>query len=645
LTFEEAATLPVAFLTAHYALNQLGRLARGERVLIHAATGGVGLAAIQLARAAGAEIFATAGTEEKRRLLRALGVRLVMDSRSLEFADRVLEATDGEGVDVVLNSLAGRAIDKGLSVLRDHGRFLEIGKRDIYQNRRIGLRPFRRSLSFVGIDLDREMRSRPEQLSALFRELMQRFDTGELAPITHRTFPIGGVVGAFRHMAQAKHIGKVVVSMQEPEVSAVPLVEEGIRFREDGTYLITGGLGGFGLTVADWLVNQGARHVALVGRSGAATDEARQAVEALRERGAEVRVVQADVSDPDEVGRVLDGIEDSMPPLRGIFHAAMVLRDRLALGLDEEHLRDVWGPKIVGAWNLHVRTRQRELDCFVLFSSMAGVIGAGGQANYAAANTFLDALAFHRRARGLPALAVSWGYLGEVGFVARHSAVGERFEAIGVKSFSPRQALRLLGRFLRQQRTHVGVMRVEWGQWARAASAFAIPPRFQQLADEAADDEGSLGTSGAAIRRALLAADPSERRDLITSLIRDHVARILGHSADQLDLERPLADLGLDSLMAVELRNWIEGELRVTLPAAELLRGPSVSRLTDLLLEQLADGESGPKGAAADEIPAAAGEDAEQREAEELLAQVDELPDEQVDKLLDRMETGRAEQV
>jgi acyl transferase domain-containing protein len=644
LSFEQAATVPVAFLTAHYALNHLGQLSEGERVLIHSGSGGVGLAAIQLAERAGAEIFATAGTPEKRDFLASLGVRRVMDSRSVEFADEILDATQGEGVDVVLNSLAGDAVHKSLSVLRRYGRFLEIGKRDIYTGSRLDLSPFRRNLSYMAIDLDGVARERPRLLRRLFREVMDELEKGTLAPLPHRVYPISRTAGAFRNMAQAKHVGKIVVSLQEDDVPVGPPSEETVSFAADASYLMTGGLGGFGLVVAEWMVERGARHLVLMGRSGAGTPEARSAVERLRGRGAHVMVAEADVSVPADVARVLDEMDRSMPPLRGVFHAAMVLDDALALNMTEQQLRTVWEPKVLGALNLHAQTANRPLDFFVLFSSMSAVLGAGGQANYAAANTVLDSLAFHRRSKSLPAVSVSWGYLAEVGFVARHKGLGERFEAMGHKSIKPAEAVTLLGRFLRQAPANVGVIRMDWERLGNFMGVSSLAPRFVDLARElSAGAASSPKQSASAVRKALLAAPPAERREKIIALLREQVSRILGTAEDKLDADRPLTEFGLDSLMAVELRNWIEGDLRLTLSSVEILRGPSLSQLADLLAEQFAKLEAGsvapsqPQEArpSEEDIPLRA--ERSDEEDERVVAEVDEMSDDEVLTLLERM--------
>ncbi|MGH7221894.1 MAG: SDR family NAD(P)-dependent oxidoreductase, partial [Gemmataceae bacterium] len=613
-TFEEAATLPIAFLTAAYALEHLGHLSSGERVLIHSATGGVGLAAVQLARRAGAEIFATAGTPEKRDYLKTLGIEHVMDSRTLAFADEVLERTGGQGVDVVLNSLAGEALVRGVETLADYGRFLEIGKRDVYSNSRLGLRPFRKNLSFHAIDLDRLIRERPALLGKLLRQIVQDANQGRLAPLPHTVYPIAEAVSAFRFMQQSKHIGKIVLSMQQPR-GATPLAiapaEEPITFRAEATYLITGGLGGFGLAAARWMVERGARHLALLGRRGLHSDESRQAVAELQQRGARVVVHRADVAKEDDLASVLAEIERTRPPLRGVLHSAMVLEDALLFNLDRERMRRVLAPKVAGTWNLHRQTLGHSLDFFVLFSSLSSVFGHAGQGNYAAANLFLDALAWHRRAHGLPALTINWGYLGDVGYLAERPQLGERLQRQGVLSFTVKQALTLLERTMQRQAIQVSVMRVDWSRWRGLGVTGRVSPRFAHLLRQESAEDGLARTPAKPLAASL------------DALIRDKVARVLGTSVDRLDGDKPLLNLGIDSLMAVELRNWIEQELRLNLPIMELMRSPSLSRLTDLLLELLAASET-------PAVPPAK----PQAAADDLLAKIEEMPGEDVDALL-----------
>src|SRR3954453_14617544 len=486
-SFEEAATTPIAFLTGYSSLHYLGPMQAGDRMLIHSAAGGVGLAAIQLAQRAGAEIFATAGTPAKRDLLRAMGVKHVMDSRSLAFADEVMRSTGGRGVDIVLNSLAGEAIPKSLSTLASYGKFIEIGKRDIYEDSKLGLRPFRNNLSLFAVDLDKLCAQRPELVGSFLHDLMRGFEDGSLHPLPHRVFSVPDVVSAFRYMAQAKHIGKVVVSMHE-EVAVALRAEETLALRDDGTYLITGGLGGFGLEVAQWLADNGARHLVLMGRSGVSSHEAEAAIGAMREAGVDVVVARADVTHEEQVAGVLAGIRQSMPPLRGLVHAAMVLDDALLPQLDEERMRKVMAPKMVGAWNLHAQTLDDPLDFFVSFSSLTSMIGNPGQGNYVAANAFLDALAYHRRLQGLPALTVNWGAVSGAGYVAQNPEIASKLEHVGVMSLPAQQLLTILGALLRHDAVQIGVGHIDWPRLAKV-HLIRTSPRLAHLTEAIAGGE------------------------------------------------------------------------------------------------------------------------------------------------------------
>ncbi len=593
ISFEEAATIPVVFLTAYYALHELGRIRKGERVLIHSAAGGVGLAAIQLAQKAGAEIFATAGSPEKREFLKALGVPHVMDSRSTAFADEVMQRTAGKGVDIVLNSLAGEAIPLSLSLLAPYGRFIEIGKRDIDGNSKLGLRPFQNNLSFFAVDLDRLWRERPDFGQELFRELMKHFEEGTLHPLPHRVFPISKVRDAFRYMVRALHIGKIVVSLQDPDVVVAPAAQEKVTFRPDGTYLITGGLGGFSLAVAQWLVQNGAKHLVLMGRSGAASPAAQSAVKTLEAAGANVVVAKADVSQATQVADVLADIKQSLPPLRGIIHAAMVLDDAILLQLDGKRFFKVMAPKVIGAWNLHSQTLNTPLDLFVNFSSFTSAVGNPGQGNYVAGNAFLDALAHHRRQKGLAGLTVNWGVIADVGFVAQNTDVNEHLQRIGFKSLPSQQALSMLGELLLLEAVQTMVVPMNWQRWCQVHAAGASG-RFSYLRGEEAisEEPGSSSNKGDSLRNALMAAEPIERQQLLKSYLCEQVARVLGASAAKLDSSKPLTNLGLDSLMAVELSNRIKSDLSVDVPTMKLMRGPSISQLAGELIEKLTPASS-----------------------------------------------------
>ncbi len=575
----EAAALPTAFLTAHHALTTLARVGAGERVLIHAGTGGVGLAAIQIARRAGAEIFATAGSPEKRDYLRALGVRHVMDSRSLDFADAVIAATGGRGVDVVLNALPGAFIDKGLSVLAPFGRFVEIGKRDIYADTPIGLAALRQNIAFMVVDLARAAEQRPQILVEGMARVAGLIEAGELKPLPVERFPLSRVVEAFRQMAAAKHIGKVVVTFDGEPARIVRHADRPAAFRADGTYLVTGGLGGFGLATARWLVENGARHVVLASRSGVA---APGALDEMRARGATVTPVAADVTRRGDVDAVLAAIAASGVALRGIFHAAMVLDDDFIAKLDDERMRRVMAPKLLGAWNLHAASRGLPLDHFVLYSSIASVVGSNGQANYVAGNRFLDALAEYRRQRGLPALAVNWGALAGTGHLVKREDVARYLNAAGIASIPADDALAALGRLLQRDAATVAYAGIDWQRLARVNPALGDSPRCRHLGDGARSEEG-----GGSVRAELLAAAPERRGGMLADYLRRQVASVLKTAPAAVEPTRPLSEFGLDSLTSFELKNRIETQLGLTIPIGKFLQRPSVATLAEAFLERL----------------------------------------------------------
>jgi len=601
-SFGQAATIPIAFLTAYYSLNYLAKLSRGERVLIHAAAGGVGLAAVQLARHAGAEIFATAGSPEKRAYLKSMRVPHIMDSRSLNFADEIMKKTGGKGVDVVLNSLPGEYITRSLSVLGAYGRFVEIGKTDIYQNKPLGLFPFRNNLSYFALDLERVCRERPDLLRSLLLELMAMFKQGSLKPLPHNIFSVEDAANGFRYMARRKNIGKVVISFSSGESKNSS--ERSAAPRADATYLITGGHGGLGLSVARWLSEKGARHLVLLGRSGnslAGEDLIRE----LKESGTDVVTIQGDVSNQGDVIRALGKIRNTMPPLRGIIHAAGVLDDRVFLKLDSESFRRVLAPKVLGAWNLHSLTEDLPLDFFVLFSSVASVLGSPGQANYAAANAFLDGLAEDRRSRGLPCLSINWGPWAEVGMAAR--AASARGPASRVMHpLAPAQALAVLDRlFEKNGSPQAVVMSVDWALLERSFSGQQPPSLIADLVREkgcAATAKASRGSGPRFSTEEFWTAPASQRHGIILAHVQKSLAQVMALESPELDPEESLSNLGLDSLMALELQHSLEESFNVKLPIELLMGMPSLNEFVNRLLEMFSKTEPKPAQESSQEI-------------------------------------------
>jgi NADPH:quinone reductase-like Zn-dependent oxidoreductase/thioesterase domain-containing protein/SAM-dependent methyltransferase/acyl carrier protein len=583
MSLEEGATLPTAFLTAHYALDHLARLQPGERVLIHAAAGGVGQAALQVARRLSLEVYATAGTPEKRELLRRMGVPHVMSSRSLAFADEILAATEGRGVDAVLNSLAGDFVPKSLSVLAPFGRFLEIGKVDVYRNAKIGLQALRHNASYFVVDLAQHFLERRDSVGEMLRELAALFATGELRPLPFTTFPIGEAALAFRHMGQGKHVGKNVLTFASAGVRVAFRDEPGHRFRPDATYLVTGGAGGFGLEVAKWIAREGGRHLVLMSRSGPRDAAASASIHELRAAGVEVVDARGDVGRREDVKRVLEQLRRDQPPLKGVFHAAVHMDDEFVTRQDQDRVRRVLEPKMQGAWNLHLETLAEGLEHFLCFSSFSTVIAIPKQASYNAGNAFLDQLAQYRRARGLPALSVNFGPLLGAGFVERQGRDGEALAKLGFDAFRIEEALRLLERLLFVESANVAAGRIDWELLVRLSPFVAASRTYRSLVG-AARDAGPRGS----LRARLAAAAGPDRGRLVEQFIASQVAAVFGTAEERIDRSAPLTALGLDSLMVLELTNRVEREAGVRLPMASLLVGPTIAELGATLVRLLA---------------------------------------------------------
>ena len=583
MPLEGAATLPTVFLTAQYAIRVLARMQEGERILIHAAAGGVGQAAIQIAQDIGLEVFATAGSPEKRQLLADLGVRHIMNSRSLDFADEIMEITGGRGVDAVLNSLAGPFVPKSYAVLAPFGRFLEIGKVDVYNNSKIGMAALKHNISYFVIDLAECLERQPQLITSLFAELADKFASGVYRPLSHKVFPIDEVVDAFRYMAQGQHVGKNVLSFDATELSIGPCTQDGHLFRADGSYLISGGAGGFGLEVARWLAKHGARHVVLMSRSGPRDDADIAAIEQLRADGIHVVDARGDVTNPADVQRIVQDIRKKHPPLRGVIHGAMVLDDGFIVDLDDERFQNVMRPKMVGAWNLHTTTLDDPLEHFISFSSFSSVAGGAKQSNYNAGNFFLDSLSCHRRALGLPALTLNWGGISGAGFVHRNQKISEYFERIGFQSISVEDALRVLQMMLQYDPGQMAVARVDWKNMERFSPFVAMSSMFLPLTRESA-----VEGAGASKRPLIMAAPAEEKPGLVRTLLAEHLAAVCGIDVSKVDPNTSIIRLGLDSLMAIELINRVENELGLILPMGKVISGPTLGELADTVVQLLA---------------------------------------------------------
>ncbi|MDV3136833.1 MDR/SDR family oxidoreductase, partial [Mycobacterium sp. 29Ha] len=459
----QAAAVTTAHATAYHGLHDLAHIVSGDKVLIHSATGGVGQAAIAIARAAGAEIFATAGSPQRRQMLRDMGIEHVYDSRGVEFAEEIRRDTDGYGVDIVLNSVTGAAQRAGVELLAVGGRFVEIGKRDIYGDTRLGLFPFRRNLAFYGVDLGLLSYGHPKRMRDLLRTVYWLVAQGEL-PIPESThYPIGDAAAAIRLMSSAQHTGKLVLDVPRTGSSRVivPPAEVPV-FRGDGAYVVSGGLGGLGLFVAEKMAAAGCGRIVLSSRSQP-TPEAMQTIERIRAMDTDIEVECGDIARPETAARLVAMATATGLPVRGVLHLAAVVEDATLGTITDELIERDWAPKVYGAWNLHNATAGQPLDWFCSFSSAAALVGSPGQGAYAAANSWLDAFTLWRRAQGLPATAIAWGVWAKIG---RASALAEGADA----AIAPDEGAYALEALLRHDRGYSGYAPITGTPWLTAFS-------------------------------------------------------------------------------------------------------------------------------------------------------------------------------
>jgi acyl transferase domain-containing protein/NADP-dependent 3-hydroxy acid dehydrogenase YdfG/acyl carrier protein len=586
LSMQQAASIPLAFATAWHSLYELARLRAGERILIHSASGGTGLAALQLAQRAGAEIFATAGRDEKREFLRRAGVAHVMDSRSLDFTREILEATGGRGVDVVLNSLSGAASDASFAALASDGRFIELGKTDIYADRPIAAKWFKRRIGVFSVDLAGLAAQRPDRFATLFQTVMREFENRRLEPLPVTSYPAQDASAALREIAQARHIGKLAVSFAQPPKEVVAGAERS-ALRPEACYLITGGAGAMGASLAVWLADQGAKHLWLTGRS-ASGERDRGLIASLAERGVAAHYVSADVASQPDVLALLREIDAAGHELRGVFHLAGILEDKIVANVDAGSLQRVFAPKFIGAWTLHRATLGRKLDYFVMYSSMAGLVGSPGQFAYNAANAAVDGLARYRRARGEAATSICWGPIAAVGLAAENSRRSESIAWRGLNAISLDDANAMLHEVLESKVAHVGVVDWNYRQYFEAMPIMTQLSSFSRLRDRSAS---SAKGGGRQLFRELEELPAAERAARLEAHLRGELATVLRVDATRVERTTPFASLGLDSLMGLEMRNRVEMATGLKLSATVLWTYTNITSLAAFLLREMFPGQ------------------------------------------------------
>ncbi|MGB6162338.1 MAG: SDR family NAD(P)-dependent oxidoreductase, partial [Pseudonocardiaceae bacterium] len=583
-SFEQAASVPVAFLTAYYGLRDLAGLAEGESVLIHAASGGVGMAAVQLARHVGAELFGTA-SPSKWDTLRSLGLddEHIASSRTLGFDKQFLATTGGRGVDVVVNSLTGDFVDASLALLPNGGQFLELGKTDV----RVAddVHDHYQGVSYQAYDL---RDAGPERIHEMLTELVELFEHGDLTPLPVTTWDIRRAPEAFRYLSQARHVGKIVLTVP-------PGVDP------DGTVLVSGaGMVG-GLVSRRLVVEHGVRHLILASRRGRSATGAAELETELTALGAQVRFAHCDLADRAAVAAVLATVS-AEHPLTAVVHTAGVLDDAVVPALTPERLNTVFRPKIDGAWNLHELTQHLDLAAFVLFSSAAGVLGNPGQANYAAANAFLDALARYRRAHGLAAVSLAWGFWARSSDMTAHLGQIdlERTRRDGMAALSSEEGMMLFDAGMRSVDPVLVAAKLDIPGLRRRAASGNVPALLRGLVGHSRRAVPAVAVPQGDLAQRLAGLDQVGRDQFLLDSVRRHAATVLGHTTVNLvEAGRAFKEVGFDSLTAVELRNRLTAATGVRLPATVVFDHPNPVALARHLRAKLTGNPAAAAGAMA----------------------------------------------
>ncbi|MEV6560925.1 type I polyketide synthase [Nocardia sp. NPDC051756] len=569
-SFEQAAAVPVVFATAYYALVDLAGLQAGERLLVHTATGGVGLAAIQLARHLGAELFVTA-SEPKWPVLRELGFSddRIGNSRTLDFEQKFLAQTGGQGVDVVLDSLAGEFVDASLRLLPRGGRFLEMGANNLRD-------PAETAAAYPGVRyqaFDLSELSAPH-LQRILSELFALFEAGVLQPLPVTRWDVRRTPEVLRFVSQARHIGKNVLTIPQPLDRA-------------GTVLITGGTGGLGAVVARHLVaRHGVEHLVLASRRGPAAEGVAELVAELREAGASVEVVVCDVSDGDAVRALVSGI-DPGHPLTGVVHAAGALDDGLFTDLTADRVGKVLAPKVDAAWYLHEAVKDLPLSMFVLFSSIAGVLGSLGQSNYAAANAFLDALAVYRRRHGMAATSIAWGLWEQATAMTASltKADRERLAAGGFVPIATDDGMAMLDAAVGSGQGCVVASRIDTAVLQKVDT---VPPMLRGMVRRTRKTADTRTGQASGLVATLTGLSPAEQGRIVLDVVRSHACAVLGHaSVEAVGADDVFKDLGFDSLAAVEFRNRLKNATGLKLPTTVVFDYPSPTLLAGYIAAEI----------------------------------------------------------
>ncbi|KMU74437.1 LOW QUALITY PROTEIN: fatty acid synthase S-acetyltransferase [Coccidioides immitis RMSCC 3703] len=590
LSFEEAASLPMAYCTAYICLTGLAHLQREQTVLIHAAAGKCGTGGYHDS-ASCAEVFVTVGTPEKRELMiHRYGIPEdhLFSSRDTSFGAGVLSATHGRGIDVVLNSLSGSLLQESFNVLAPFGHLVEIGQRDLDANSYLAMRPFNHSASFSSFSLLALAQHNPRQLHRAMVEITQLVGEHKLSPVHPLTsYPMRDVSEAFRHLQTESHVGKAVLSIGSDVT--VPMLQRSLtpKFSPDASYLLVGGVGGIGCSIARWMADQGAKNVIILSRSAGRSEQAAALVDELSQVGCRVKAVSCNVSSGSGLADSLRQCqEDGLPPIRGVIQGAMVLKDTLLERMTLVDYQTAIHPKVHGTWNLHTQFAQTDsLDFFVMLSSAVAVAGNASQANYAAGGSYQDALARWRVSQGLPGVSINLGAVKGIGVAANTGVLGH-LQRVGYSPINEEQVLSILGTTILHPydpQVVVGLDSRPGSHWdAKGESQLGRDMRFAALKPRETDSAGGTnptGSSNSLASKLATAKSLEQAVDHVGAAIAKKISDIFMIPLDDIDLANKPAQYGIDSLVAVELRNMLVQQAAAEVSIFDIMQSVSLAAL------------------------------------------------------------------
>lgn len=579
-----ASQVLMPYLTAIYALEKRANLGKGDKLVVHNATDNVGLAAINYAKSVGAEIFATVQGTAQREYLNSLGITHVFEVNDLDFSNKIMEITQGKGVDVILGSVAGETLHQSLAILASYGVYLEIGKTNAIKDELMSMKVFSKNLSFISVDIDQLCKERPEKVAELLETIQTYIASGQLEALPEKVFAANNISQAFAAFEDADHVGSIVVNFKDVTIEIEEA--EAQLFKSDRSYLITGGTRGLGLEIGNWMLNQGAKNLVLMSRSGDKNPQVKARIDALRDKGANILVFGVDVADPTGMREVFNQIEAELPPLAGIFHCAMVLDDGFLLDMTDERFKKVLKPKADGAMLLHELSKDHNLDTFVMFSSLSSLIGHLGQANYVVANTILDSFAYVRQSQGLPATTINLGVLGQSGVIARDENLKKMVLESGIRSFTNEEVLIALGEIVKRKSTQIGFFDIDWEVMEKSFKS-SKTSLFEELIKENVGLGSKLNEEQSKYWNQITTKSVAERQELVEELIKEELSQILKMPKDRIPADKGVNFLGVDSILSVQLIRAINSKLAVELSPMEFTSGPNLRQLSKIVIEKI----------------------------------------------------------